>query len=447
MVYRTILGMSMALWRLRKRESWTRQQIQEHQARALQRVRTYAYRHSPFYRRFHEGLTTRPLQELPVLTKAMLYDHFDEIVTHPAVKRDAVAAHIHTLCGAERFLGRYIVNATSGTTGRPNFIVFDPAEWATVLASFTRYEHHIGSLWGAVQRPRMAVVASTRPWHMSARIGATVRSSWLPMLRIDVGDPLSSIVQRLNHWQPQILATYASMAGILADEQRAGRLRIAPVRIVCSAEVLTPELRQRIEAVWGKIVFNQYGASEGGTFAVECESHAGLHLFEDLVILEVVDQNNRPVPAGSYGDKILLTVLFNYTQPLIRYEISDILSLSPTPCPCGRAYALIDDIQGRSDEVLRYPTTTGSMGALHPMVFYRILDAERVNGWQVIQEQGALAIYLSGDPTLVNEPQLVESVRQAFARLEIVPPPIIIRWRQEVLRGSTGKASRILRAS
>ena len=157
----------------------------------------------------------------------------------------------------------------------------------------------------------------------------------------------------------KILATYASMAGILADEQVSGHPKIAPDRIVSSAEVLSPSLRQRIQAVWGDIVFDQYGASEGGTFAVECESpyraiapvqrqhhdastrsdrhRRGLHVFEDLYILEVVDSRNRPVAPGQYGDKVLLTVLFNYSQPLIRYELSDRIRMSTKRCSCGSA--------------------------------------------------------------------------------------------------------------
>jgi phenylacetate-CoA ligase len=125
------------------------------------------------------------------------------------------------------------------------------------------------------------------------------------------------------------------MAGILADEQHAGRLQIAPVCLVSSAEVLTLVLRQRVEVVWGRhVLFNQYGVTEAGTFAVECKSHSGLHLFEDLVIFEVVDQQNRPVPPGNYGDKVLLTVLFNHTQPLIRYELTDSVRVATGRCPC-----------------------------------------------------------------------------------------------------------------
>jgi phenylacetate-coenzyme A ligase PaaK-like adenylate-forming protein len=233
------------------------------------------------------------------------------------------------------------------------------------------------------------------------------------------------------------------MAGILADEQRAGRLQIAPARIVCTAEVLTPELRRRIEAVWGEIVFNQYGATEGGTFAVECERHRGLHLFEDLVILEVVDEQNRLVPPGTYGDKILLTVLFNYTQPLIRYELSDSVCISPDACPCGSAYTLMEAIQGRREEVLSFRTRDATT-AVHPMVFYRILDAEPVLGWQVVQEENRLRLCLHGDAGRVREADLIARVQAALARQEIITPRIVVEWEHDVTRGATGKVSRIV---
>ena len=82
-----------------------------------------------------------------------------------------------------------------------------------------------------------------------------------------------------------------------------------------------------------------------GTFAVECQAHDGLHVFEDLFILEPVDHQNRPVPAGEYADKVLLTVLFNYTQPLIRYELTDSICMAATPCPCGYTFARIQGIR------------------------------------------------------------------------------------------------------
>jgi phenylacetate-coenzyme A ligase PaaK-like adenylate-forming protein len=449
--------MLLALRHLRQQESWTRAEIESHQATALARLRAHAYAKSSFYREFHAGLTGRPLDELPVLTKSLLHDHFDEIVTDQCIDRATVATHAQGLVGDERFLGEYVVNGSSGTTGSSSYSLFNRKEWANVLASFSRFERHIGSFWGTLRRPRMAVIASATPWHISARVGATVRSSWLPVLRVDVGEPIDVIVQQLNAYQPQILATYASMTGILADEQTAGRLQIAPKRIVSAAEILSPALRKRVQAVWGDIVFDQYGASEGGTFAVECESRyrasqhpgghtRGLHLFEDLYIFEVVDERNSPVPPGQCGDKVLLTVLFNHTLPLIRYELSDRVKMADLPCSCGCAFALIDEIQGRRERVLYFPGSDGGAVAVHPMVFYRILDAIPVTGWQVVQEGETLSLRLTGSPKGVDTQALVNSVRDALARLTALVPEIHVEWIPEMERGRTGKAAHIVPA-
>src|SRR5215510_6268034 len=127
-------------------EHWTRQQLQHYQARALSVCREYAYTHSPFYQRFHRGLTDAPLHELPVLTKAMLMEHFDELVTDRAIRLEEVKRYLGNLVGDERFLGRYWVNATSGSSGHPGIFLFNRDEWITVLASFARARE-----WGGVR--------------------------------------------------------------------------------------------------------------------------------------------------------------------------------------------------------------------------------------------------------------------------------------------------------
>ncbi|MCB0074597.1 MAG: AMP-binding protein, partial [Caldilineaceae bacterium] len=271
------------LWelrRLRRRATWSRPQLEAHQHKRCAQLRTRAYAESRFYQDFHAGYADAPLHELPVLTKAMMREHFDEIVTDASITKEKLDQYTPTMHPDDWLHDRYVVATTAGTTGAPAHMLYARAEWATALASFARFEDHVGSLWGAWQRPKMAVVASNTPWHISARMGATVRSSWLPMLRLDIGQPLSQIVAELNAWQPYLLATYASMAGVLAEEQRAGRLHIAPRRIVTAAEVLSPALRQRVQSVWGDIVFGQYGATEGGIFAAECPAH-GIVAHED----------------------------------------------------------------------------------------------------------------------------------------------------------------------
>jgi phenylacetate-CoA ligase len=112
-----------------------------------------------------------------------------------------------------------------------------------------------------------------------------------------------------------------------------------------SSEVLTRDARQRIEAARGQgMVFEQYAATEGAGLAAECHQHRGLHLFEDLSIVEVVDEAKQPVPPGTFGARVLLTVLWSRTQPLIRYVLDDSLRLAAARCPDSRATRLIEAV-------------------------------------------------------------------------------------------------------
>jgi putative adenylate-forming enzyme len=430
-------------WQFRQRDRWTRQHLQAHQARALFLLREYANARSPFYQRFHKGLTTRPLQELPVLTKGLLMEHFDELVTDRAVHMRDVEAYLATLHGNERFLGRYWINATSGSTGHRGLFLFNRAEWSTVLASYARVYEWGGVRVGLTHRIKMAVVSTTTPWHQSAQVGATVQSWWAPTLRLDATSPTEVIVERLNAWQPETLVAYAAMAYLLAKEQLVGRLRIAPHAVFTASEVLTEEMQRCIAEAWGRQPFNVYGATESATIAAECEQHKGMHLFEDLVITEVVDEHNRPVPPGVYGAKVLVTVLFNRTQPLIRYEMSDSVRLGDAFCSCGRPYALIDGIQGRIEDVLHFPAVAGGQVAVHPNVFHDILDLVPTSGWQVVHQANGLKVRLSGVREGFQDDLLIDALRRALDTRGVLIPPLQVERVPAIPRGPAGKATLI----
>jgi phenylacetate-coenzyme A ligase PaaK-like adenylate-forming protein len=237
-----------------------------------------------------------------------------------------------------------------------------------------------------------------------------------------------------------MLIAYASMARILADEQLAGHLQIRPRAVFTSSEVLTEETRRRIVQAWGERLFNQYAATECGSLAAECDHHMGMHLMEDLAIFEVVDKDNHPVPPGVYGDKLLITVLFNQTQPLIRYELSDSVRLAVVPCPSGRPFALIDDIQGREEDILSFPGVAGNMVNVHPLVFSRIMDTLPVSGWQVIQEVDGLRVLLSGVRDEFEDEMLADTLRQALREQGAIIPRVEVQRVASIPKTAAGKA-------
>jgi putative adenylate-forming enzyme len=435
-----MLNVLSSLRELRRHEQWTRSQLEAYQAKALQRLRVHAYAESPFYQRFHRGYTDSPLSKLPVLTKSMVMENFDDLVTDRAIHLNDVKEYVANFREGERCLGRYWVNATSGSTGHPGFFLFDDAEWAEVLASFARAHEWAGQKVSLTHRMKMASVASTTPWHMSAQVGATLKSWWMPALRIAANEPLESIVAQLNDWQPEMLVSYASMARILADAQIAGHLCIHPHLVFTSSEVLTDETRKRIEAAWGHLPFNQYAATETGGIAAETTVHQGMSLFEDHILVEVVDEDYRPVPPGFFGDKVLVTVLFNHTQPLIRYELSDSIRLAGTPDTTGLPFARINAIQGRTEDILHLPNRSGEQVAVHPLTFHRVLDTVPCSGWQVVQEPNGLYVLVSGASADMVDVELASALAQALAMHGIDVPPITVQHVATIPKTTAGKA-------
>jgi phenylacetate-CoA ligase len=436
-----LLTICRVLWKrraLERRGGSTRARLLQHQQVSIAALRHFACERSPFYRRFHRGLENRPLADLPVLTKAILMENFDDLVTDRSIRLAQVEAFLAAERSNALFRDRYVALATSGSTGLRGVFLFNPSEWLTALASITRPMHWAGARPNPFRPPRAAMIASTSPTHYSAQVGQALANRWMPALRMDAAEPLARMVERLNQWQPEILAAYPSVLRQFAEEQTAGRLRIPLRQVASSAEALTPEVRRRVEQAWNVKVYNTYGATEYAPIAAECR-HGRMHLLEDGALIEVADERG-PVPQGVLGNRVLLTVLDRPTQPLIRYEISDMVRSIEGQCECGRPFQLIDTIEGRREDVLSFPSPANGVVPIHPNVFHRVLETVPAAGWQVIQDDDALRIHLVG----VRDPRICDTLGSSIGRLlesnGAVPPPIQVCQVDELRRGATGKA-------
>jgi putative adenylate-forming enzyme len=436
-----MLNLLHTLEELRKHEHWTRRQLDAYQAKALQDLRQYTYERSPFYQKFHEGLIGRPLHELPVLTKAMMMEHYDELVTDRSLHLQDIRSFAEHGEAGQPYQNKYWVNATSGSSGHPGFFLFDQSEWVQVLASFARSQEWSGARINLTHRQRMATVASVSPWHMSSQVAATVKSWWRPSLRIPASQPLSKTVEELNQWQPEVLISYASMSGILAEEQLVGRLRIQPKVVYAASEVLTSQTKKRVKEAWGNEPFNQYVATETASIAAEHEACRRMHFFEDLVITEIVDERYRPVPPGEYGSKLLVTTLFSRTQPLIRYELNDSVRVGTEPHNCGLPFAVLESIQGRVEDSLTLPASSGGEILIRPLVINRIMDIAPVSGWQVVQQaDNGLVVLLTGMRDGLTDEALTNQISTSLAQEGARVPYIRIQQVEVIPKNATGKA-------
>jgi len=369
-----VLGALRAARELESHDDWTPSQLAGFQReRLLALVRDAAAR-SPFYRESFAGIELSDDLDpsaLPTLDKATMVDRFDDVVTDRRLTLARVEKH---LAEVERdgetapLLGEYVAMVSGGTGGRRGVFVHGRRDWMGALSGLLRWSGSFIELKPRLpRRRRIVTVMGKKPLYSSGRMAVSIDIGMHLQRRLDASAPMPELVAALNEFQPEAINAYPSIAALLAEEQIAGRLRIAPQKIATMSEVRTPEMEERIVRAWGLTPYNAYAATETGFIAADCDRHAGLHLFEELVYLEVVDDEGRPVPPGLPGSRVLVTNLVNRTQPLIRFEMTDLVTVSPTPCPCGRPYRMLEAVDGRSDDVLDLPAVGGGTVAVHPL--------------------------------------------------------------------------------
>lgn len=420
-----------------ERERWTRERLAAHQQERLDALVRHAVARSPGHRERLAGVV-RPgvrveLTDLPVMTKAELMADFDRLVCDPRVRRDEVLAMIERAEGVARTPQGHRAMATSGSSGRKGLFVYDDAGWRGILTQFLRYSDWMG-MRPRVPRLRIAAVIGTSPTHMSRQCAHDVDAGVHRVLTLRATAPLGELVDALNAFRPDALNGYPSVLVPLAREQLAGRLRIAPSIVGTSSELRTPEASAVLREAFGVDPFDLYATTEG-LWGLECEHHAGHHLFEDHTIVENVDADGRPVPPGVRGAKLLVTNLANRVQPIVRLELADAITIAAEPCPCGRTLARTAAIAGRTTDVLELPGDDGRRVAVVPMQFAVLTRDRAVREFQVRQEPDGLRVLVvaaADDEDL--EARLGAALHERLAALGAARVPIRIERRPELAR-------------
>jgi phenylacetate-CoA ligase len=427
---------------------WPTERLAAHRCRELQRLVRAAGQCSPWHRERLAGVDVDRLDEttlanLPVMTKDDLMANFDAIVTDDRLRLDVCDAHLETLNEDAYLFDRYHVVASGGSTGRRGVFAYDWDAWTTMYLGLMRSELARQAVeQRQLGRPIvMAAVAAGRASHASKALLMCFASASFAVRGVPITLPIAEIVAGLNEADPDVVFAYPSALLPLAEEARAGRLHIRPRRFLVGAEPLFPEIRATAEATWNVPVLNVYGSSEAGGMAINCGQGPGLHLAEDLSIIEAVDEDGRPVAPGQRSAKVYMTNLYNHTLPLIRYEITDEVTLAPADrgCPCGSAHRLIEDPQGRLDESFHYGDFT-----VHPLVFRSPLGLCRnIVEYQVRQTpRGAdVAVVCQGRPDLRA---LADQIAAKLAAVGLNGAEITVRAVEGLTRQETGKLKRFV---
>ena len=328
---------------LRNHQWSTLEENQEIQRKKLYSLIKYATQNIPYYKKiikeysiqFSENTVFEDIKKFPLLTKDMIREHFDELYKF----RDKT----------------YFRNHTSGSTGEPAVFYQDKyfMEWKIATKIFfdelagRRIGEPMVKLWGAVQdilKEGQGIKAYLRQQFY----GVTTLNSY----RITEKN-LYDYVQKINSIKPRLILTYVNSIDELARFIQNHHLTIySPGAIMTSAGVLFPEIRTKVEKVFKAPIFDNYGSRETGGIACNCEKNAGLHLISNIHYVEILDTNAKEVGSEESGE-IVVTLLTNYTMPLIRYTTEDRGILSKKVCSCGRGFPLLEKVEGRIRSMFR----------------------------------------------------------------------------------------------
>ena len=391
-----IPGFPSLLWDI-LRAGWGRpEDTALRQQDRLRRLIEYARSRSPYYRERYAALPpgARDLQDLPPVTKSDLMANFDGWATDPAVTRETADAFIADLTRIGRlYLDRYVAFSTSGTTGTPAVFLQDAGAMSVYQALLLVRRLPTLIAAGDIRpflrnRARTATIIATGGHFASSVVEALVRSRH-PVLAgrnrtFSLMDPLPALVRGLNEFHPAVVGSYPTALAVLAGEQAAGRLRIAPALLLSGAERLSPPLAKRISESFGCPLQDTYAASEFMGIAFDCR-YGRLHVNADWLILEPVDAAGKPVAPGVPSHTTLLTNLANRVQPLIRYDLGDSVTVLPAACPCGSPFPAIRP-EGRRNEILWMELADGASRPLIPLVVATAVEeAPGLLAYQILQ--------------------------------------------------------------
>jgi phenylacetate-CoA ligase len=345
---------------------------------------------SPFFRALYRGLPdgVADAAALPATDKATMLDRFDDWATDREVTWERAWAFASDPAQIGKpFLGRHLLVTSSGTTGLLSMLVID--DGARAVANALRLRALRGWL-GAPEvarilrlRGRTAIVCATHGHFTASGLARSGGMRAGTTSLFSTSTPTPELVAQINRMRPAILSGYGSMIGLLASEQQAGRLRIAPALVASSAEGLSPSESDRVETAFGCKLRGTYAAAECHFIAHSCEQ-GWMHVNSDWALLEPVDEERRPVGPGVPSHGVLLTNLANRVQPIIRYALDDSVLARPDPCPCGSPFPAVQ-VQGRTADMIELGEAGESVGIPPMPLAMTIGDVAAISRYQIVQ--------------------------------------------------------------
>lgn len=374
-------------WRFEQNYDKSREEILELREKKFRKLLKHAYNNSQFYRDYYNrhgidetDLDDISIDELPPIDKETFIENFDKITTEVELNHHEINEFIEKSDSQnEKYKGEYTIVHSSGSTGEPTYFIYDDDAWNTILAAAFRagkgrmsIKEVIGS--GILEGIRVAYIAATE-----GRFGGVMAANsalenlGFDKLLLNINSPMEEWKEKILEMEPNVIVGYPSGVKLLCDMlQEDDEVDLDVLRIITAGEPLTDQLREYIESTLDSQVHDIYGASETVLIGLGKGEFDGVYIFDDVNYVEFEK------------DCIYVTPLYNYSQPLIRYKLTDTLQLKERGQDEELPYTKISKIVGRNEEIMWFDTENGGEDFLHPLVVDNI-DVDELANYQFVQ--------------------------------------------------------------
>jgi phenylacetate-coenzyme A ligase PaaK-like adenylate-forming protein len=327
------------------RLTWPLEKLHAARDERLRAVVTHARQHSPWHaERLRDvdvsTLSGDDLRGLPVMTKADVVAHWDDIVTDRRLTREAAERELERLetpdAEAQPFwCDDFLLMSTGGSSGEPTVVPWDLDGWMEMCAVVMRYgrwlQQHAPAGSGAEVQSGpwvQATIGSSHRRSMSRRLSSFLANPYVENHELPARAPIADTVATLASVQPDGLFGYSTALTMVAFEAMEGRLAVGPKMVGASSEPLTDAMARYLERAFGVAPSNTYAVTELGALAArDFPGISGLALVEDVAVYEPMQRAahgaRRPAGPGEMSDTLIVTPVLNRALPLIRYELDD----------------------------------------------------------------------------------------------------------------------------
>ena len=311
-------------------------ELRNFQQKRFEELLTHCKKNVSYYREFLDTYDEKSfkkfdIKSLPILTKDILRNKFNELKSDDLHSRD------------------WMINSSGGSTGEPVKIVQD-----TYYSYHSEARKNICFQWAGLETGDNLI----KLWGSERDILGTNRlldkiknflKNEIILNAFILSHPIMrKFIKIFNSSKPSVILAYVNAIYELSNFAKNENIKVSHQKsIISTSGVLYPFLRKEIEIIFGCKVYDQYGSREVSCIASECEYHNGLHISEETIILEIVDENGNECPVGVEGD-VLVTSLVNYAMPIMRYKIGDRAIMERGFCKCGRFHKRLKNVVGRS---------------------------------------------------------------------------------------------------